>query len=251
MAEQVLKALLDHYHGFTARLDTGRPQPWLPISTTESLPGYRITESRGVVFTHDLGNPVYQEALAHHNRLNLEAPSDADYDFIYACMLSDLCKKAERINGNALVGLRLQPCRTMARYMGARNPDNLINPIHDYQTVAYATVVLAEPMPRPFVGWKNAPRKGRFFFPHPAPTPPAAKPPRHGPLVLLHRLALSPGRLGSPTGHIPPHAFQPIPAPGRCCIFSLCPPAGLGSPTGRKTKKTDLLQSVFFVSWYM
>ena len=67
-------------------------------------------------------------------------------------MLSDLCKKAERINGNALVGLRLQPCRTMARYMGARNPDNLINPIHDYQTVAYATVVLAEPMPRPFVG---------------------------------------------------------------------------------------------------
>ena len=88
MAEQVLKALLDHYHGFTAldkaRLDTGRPQPWLPISTTESLPGYRITESRGVVFTHDLGNPVYQEALANHNRLNLEAPSDADYDFIYA-----------------------------------------------------------------------------------------------------------------------------------------------------------------------
>ena len=156
MAEQVLKALLDHYHGFTAldkaRLDTGRPQPWLPIFTTESLPGYRITASRGVVFTHDLGNPVYQEALAHHNRLNLEAPSDADYDFIYACMLSDLCKKAERINGNALVGLRLQPCRTMAHYMGARNPDNLINPIHDYQTVAYATVVLAEPMPRPFVG---------------------------------------------------------------------------------------------------
>ena len=48
--------------------------------------------------------------------------------------------------------------------------------------------------PAPLSAVKTRPVKGAFFFPHPAPTPPAAKPPRHGPLVLLHRFALSYGR---------------------------------------------------------
>ena len=126
------------------------------------------------------------------------------------------------------------------------------------QVMIHGLLCLLRPIPRP-VAWSFCPGR-RCIFPL---YPPAklGSPTGH---ILPHAFQPipAPGRrciaslcplagLGSPTGHIPPHAFQPIPAPGRRCIFPLYPSAGLGSPTGHKTKKTDLLQSVFFVSWYM
>ena len=80
------------------------------------------------------------------------------------------------------------------------------------QVMIHGLLCLLWPIPRP-VAWSFCPGR-RCIFP-----------------------LYPPAKLGSPTGHIPPHAFQPIPAPGRRCIASLCPLAGLGPPTGRKQKR--------------
>lgn len=55
----------------------------------------------------------------------------------------------------------------MARRIAVRNPNALVNPAYDCQTVAYAAVIRAEPVPRPSLDWVKRPPRGRFSFPMP------------------------------------------------------------------------------------